>query len=110
MVRRADVGRLLSKSSQFMVFLCGLTMVGCGGSSSDSESSSQAPSDASAATAAVATDSEPGPEAIVSEFLDGVRRGGTAADIGKLMTNSAREQIRGRWLGNAAHRRSRCEL
>jgi hypothetical protein len=73
-----------------------MTLSGCGGSGGDAEPSDEAKAaeatgQAVAQTSQTQTD-QPSPAAVVSEFLDGVRRGGAAADIGKLMTRAAREQ------------------
>lgn len=65
-------------------------LTGCGGSSSVAENKPAAsPSPASASNAAP---TEQTPESVVSEFLDGVRRGGSAADVGRLMSAKSRAE------------------
>lgn len=69
-----------------------LSVTGCGGSTPTSDSRKEnSPPEPPAAEANAAPDEE-SPQEVVSRFLDGVRRGGAAADVGRLMTEKSREQ------------------
>ena len=63
--------------------------VGCGGSTPVAESKPASP-----ATNAPKTEqpAEQSPESVVSEFLDGVRRGGDADNVARLMTQKSRDE------------------
>ncbi|XZE52750.1 hypothetical protein SH139x_004455 [Planctomycetaceae bacterium SH139] len=74
------------------VLLLALAAVGCGGEPDATEDAEPQAATSSTTADSVASLDLQSPEAVVSEFLDGVRRGGTAADIGRLMTAKAREQ------------------
>lgn len=66
------------------------TTIGCGGTTPVAESKS---GDGSASPAVVSqTNETQSPEAVVSEFLDGVRRGGDAENVARLMTKKSREE------------------
>ncbi len=78
--------------SAVAMLLLGLATVGCGGEPAATESADPQAAATPASTDSVASVDLQSPEAVVSEFLDGVRRGGTAADIGRLMTAKSREQ------------------
>ncbi|WP_164100884.1 hypothetical protein [Candidatus Laterigemmans baculatus] len=67
-----------------------VSLVGCGGPAATTEAKPAAPQSETVASTADET-SEESPEEIVSQFLDGARRGGAAADVGRLMTTAARE-------------------
>ena len=81
-----------------------VTLAGCGGSGGVAEKQSTAngasqnnqtaaqQSAGGPAGAASQTGTEQSPESVVSEFLDGVRRGGSAADVGRLMSSRARQE------------------
>lgn len=72
--------------------LLALSLTGCGGSAPTAESQPEPPAPEPAAAAIEAAPDEESPQEVVSRFLDGVRRGGAAADVGRLMTQKAREQ------------------
>lgn len=63
---------------------------GCGGPAPTSESQPAAPQPESVSVSSTTPDEET-PEEVISQFLDGARRGGAAADVGRLMTATARE-------------------
>lgn len=67
-----------------------VSLVGCGGPAATSEAKPAAPK-ADAVASSEPETAEESPEEIVSQFLDGARRGGAAADVGRLMTAAARE-------------------
>lgn len=68
-------------------------MVGCG-SSADSTpaATSQAPQATPTPNSNTASADAASPESVVAQFLDGVRRGGAAAEVGRLMTKKSQEQ------------------
>jgi hypothetical protein len=66
-------------------------IIGCGGSSPVAEKQDATVSASAPQTAGVA-DNVQSPESVVSEFLDGVRRGGDAAGVARLMTSKSREE------------------
>lgn len=67
-----------------------VSLTGCGGPAATSEAKPAAPKPAAVASSTPESPEE-SPEEIVSQFLDGARRGGAAADVGRLMTAEARE-------------------
>lgn len=72
--------------------LLALSLTGCGGSAPTPEAKKEPPRQEQATAAAKTAPGEESPTEVVSRFLDGVRRGGAAADVGRLMTEKAREQ------------------
>jgi hypothetical protein len=71
------------------IVLCG-TIAGCGGSAPVADSQTTTPSGNSSAAAKPAA--EQTPESVVSEFLDGVRRGGDPENVARLMTTKSRQE------------------
>ena len=71
-------------------FVFAASTIGCGGSTPVAESKSSTPQ--TPASAGDAKAAEQSPESVVSEFLDGVRRGGDAENVARLMTKKSREE------------------
>lgn len=68
------------------------TLVGCGGSGTPTAEKPASDQGQSQTVASSTGNNDPTPETVVSLFLDGVRRGGAGAEVGKLMTQKAQEQ------------------
>lgn len=66
------------------------TTIGCGGSAPVAESTPA--NDSQTPAAATQSSTTQSPEAVVSEFLDGVRRGGDAENVARLMTKKSRDE------------------
>jgi|GEM_PF-1581274 len=84
-----------SKHSSLWVGFAILSLIVIGGCGGAAESAPKAPASDAQSSAIQGQSSGPSeqtPEAVVSQFLDGVRRGGAAAEVGKLMTQKAQEQ------------------
>lgn len=84
-----------SKHSSLWVGLVVLSLAvigGCGGAAESAPKTPASDAQSSGTEDQSNASSEQTPEAVVSQFLDGVRRGGAAAEVGKLMTQKAQEQ------------------
>lgn len=86
------LSRMIEKRNLFVAggLLVAATTIGCGSSAPVAESkpaTEQGPTQNDGRQA-----EEQSPESVVSEFLDGVRRGGDAENVARLMTRKSREE------------------